>query len=140
LASGIDSAAHVGAIAASGPTIAVLGCGILRIYPPENALLAENIANTGLLISEHGPHRRVKAVRLILRNRLISAFSKAVIVVQVGVERRGELRTAQYAAKQAKPVFFADPEGSLDVESIKESNAVMIKGVDSVDDIIQYLV
>ncbi len=139
LASGIDSAAHIGAIKDGGSTIAVLGCGILNIYPEENAALADNIKEHGLLVSEYDPFRSVKAARLIVRNRLISAFSKAVVVVQVGEERRGELRTAQYAFKQARPVFFADPEGTLDRETIKENNALMIEGAGSIDKIIQYM-
>ncbi|OGC96084.1 MAG: hypothetical protein A2W25_08605 [candidate division Zixibacteria bacterium RBG_16_53_22] len=140
LASGIDSAAHIGAIKDGGSTIAVLGCGIMNIYPEENTLLADNITERGLLISEYDPFRSVKAARLILRNRLISAFSKAVVVVQIGVERRGELRTAHYAYKQARPVFIADPDGSLDPETIANSNALMIKGIESVDDVVKYMV
>jgi DNA processing protein len=140
LASGIDSAAHLGAIRENGSTIAVLGCGIFNIYPPENNILAENVTKNGLLVSEYEPYKRVKAMRLVLRNRLISAFSKAVIVVQVGSERRGELRTAQYGFKQARPVFFVDPEGILDSEIVKDSNALVINGTEAIDEIIKYMV
>jgi DNA processing protein len=140
LASGIDSAAHIGAIKAGGSTIAILGCGVLNIYPEENTPLADNIAERGLLVSEYDPFRSVKAARLILRNRLISAFSKAVVVVQIGMERRGELRTAHYASKQARPVFFADPDGILDPETIARNNALTIKGVESIDEIVKYMV
>jgi DNA processing protein len=140
LAIGIDSAAHIAALKNEGATIAVLGSGIDNIYPPDNEILADNIARTGLLVSEHHPTRRVKAGQLILRNRLISAFSKAVVVVQVGSTRRGELRTAAYALKQARPLFMADPEGILDPETIKTSNALTIQGVESVDEIIRYMV
>ncbi len=140
LASGIDSAAHLSALKSGGPTIAVLGCGIFNIYPPENEVLADNIAAAGLLISEYPPEKRVKAMRLVLRNRLISAFSRAVIVTQVGMERRGELRTAQYAVKQGKPLFIADPEGILDSETIMDSHALPIKGIEAVEEIIKYMV
>jgi DNA processing protein len=140
LASGIDSAAHLSALKNDGSTIAILGCGFFNIYPVENITLAENIAVKGLLISEYPPQRRVKAMRLILRNRLISAFSRAVVVTQVGTERRGELRTAQYALKQGKPLFLADPDGILDAETIKSSNALVINGVEAVDEIINYMV
>jgi DNA processing protein len=140
LATGIDSAAHIGALKNDGVTIAVLGCGILNIFPEENLPLAENITRRGLLISEYDPFRRVKAARLIVRNRLISAFSKAVIVVQVGLQRRGELRTAQYAYRQGRPLFFADPESLLDVEMIRENRALVIKGVESIDEVIGYMV
>ncbi len=140
LAIGIDSAAHLSALKYQGSTIAVLGCGFYNIYPPENITLAENIAVSGLLVSEYPPERRVKAVRLILRNRLIAAFSKAVIVSQIGTIRRGELRTAQYAFKQGKPLYFADPEQILDSETIKNSNALPINGIEAVDEIIKYMV
>jgi DNA processing protein len=140
LAIGIDSAAHLSALKNNGSTIAVLGCGFYHIYPPENSILAEKISASGLLVSEYPPERRVKAVRLILRNRLIAAFSKTVIVSQVGAVRRGELRTAQYAFKQGKPLYFADPEQILDGETIKSSNALLINGIDAVDEIIKYMV
>jgi DNA processing protein len=140
LAIGIDGAAHLSALKNNGPTIAVLGCGFDNIYPDENSTLAKRISETGLLVSEYAPQRRVKAVRLILRNRLISALSRAVVVAQVGSERRGELRTAQYALKQGKPLFMADPEGILDSETIKSSNALLIKGIEAVDEITGYMV
>jgi DNA processing protein len=140
LASGIDSAAHLSAIKSGGSTIAILGCGIFNIYPPENEILADNIATRGLLISEYPPEKRVKAMRLVLRNRLISALARAVIVTQVGSERRGELRTAQYAVKQGKPLFIADPEGNLESETIRDSHALLIKGIEAVDEIIKYMV
>jgi len=140
LAKGIDSASHLGALKENGSTIAVLGCGIQNIYPADNLGLSERIARNGLLVSEYQPSRRVKAAGLILRNRLISAFSRAVVVVQVGLQRRGELRTAQYAIKQARPVFYADPEGILDHETIRSTGGVIIDGVDSVDEVIKYMV
>jgi DNA processing protein len=140
LASGIDSAAHLSALKNGGRTIAILGCGIFNIYPPENDVLADNIAGTGMLISEYPPDKRVKAMRLVLRNRLISAFSQAVILTQVGSERRGELRTAQYAVKQGKPLFIADPDGNLGSETIEDSHALPIRGIEAVDEIIKYMV
>jgi len=140
LAIGIDSAAHLSALKNDGITIAVLGNGIFSIYPDENTGLADNITRNGLLVSEYQPFKKVRAPQLILRNRLISALSQAVVVVQVGSQRRGELRTAQYAFKQGKPLFFADPEGILERETIESNNALMIKGTDSVDEIIKYMV
>jgi DNA processing protein len=140
LATGIDSAAHLGALKSNGPTVAVLGSGVMNVFPEENRPLAESIAEKGLLVSEYDPFKKVKAIRLILRNRLISAFSKAVIVVQVGAKRRGELRTAQYAYKQAKPLFFADPEGDLDFETLEGNKGLLIKGSDSIDEIVNYMV
>jgi DNA processing protein len=140
LAIGIDSAAHLAALSSNGVTIAALGCGILSIYPEENISLADAIAKQGILISEYDPFKKVRAPQLILRNRLISALSEAVIVVQVGSTRRGELRTAQYAQKQGKPLFMADPEEILDRETIESAGALIIKDTGNVDDIIKYMV
>ncbi len=140
LAAGIDSAAHLAALKEQGPSIAVLGCGLLNIYPEENKSLAELIAKSGLLISEYQPFRNVSKSRLVLRNRLISAFSSAVVVVQVSKETKGELKTAAYALKQAKPLFYCDPEDDLKFEVIKDSPGTIIKDVDSVDEIMKYMV
>ena len=140
LAAGIDSAAHLSALKEQGPSIAVLGCGLLDIYPEENKSLAELIARSGLLISEHQPSKKVSKSGLVLRNRLISAFSSAVVVVQVGEETKGELKTAAYALKQAKPLFYCDPEEDLKFEVIKDSPGPIIKDVDSVDEIMEYMV
>ena len=140
LAAGIDSAAHLAALRSEGVTIAALGCGILSIYPEENSSLADAIAQNGILISEYDPFKKVRAPQLILRNRLISALSRAVVVAQVGSTRRGELRTAQYAQKQGKPLFMADPEQILESETIESAGAFKIKGTENVDDIIKYTV
>jgi DNA processing protein len=140
LAIGIDSAAHLGSLKAGGATIAVLGCGFMNIFPAENETLADNITRTGLLVSEYQPMRRVRASQLVLRNRLISGLAKAVVLVQVGEKRRGELRTAEYALKQGKPLFITDPENALDAETIRNSNALLIEGVEAVDKIIDYMV
>lgn len=140
LATGIDSAAHLATLKEQGPSIAALGCGLLNIYPAENKSLAEMIAGSGILISEYQPFKKVSKSRLVLRNRLISALSIAVVVVQVGEETKGELRTAAYALKQAKPLFYCDPEDDLKFEIIKDSPGPIIKDVDSVDEIMEYMV
>ncbi|MEE9553420.1 MAG: DNA-processing protein DprA, partial [candidate division Zixibacteria bacterium] len=140
LAIGIDSAAHLGALKEKGANIAVLGNGLLEIYPEENKPLADLITQSGLLISEHPPYDKVRKSGLVLRNRLITALAKAVIVVQVGEETRGELRTASFASKQAKPLFYGDPENNLDYEKVREWPGTIIKTADSVDEIISYIV
>jgi DNA processing protein len=140
LAAGIDSAAHLAALKEQGSCIAVLGCGLLDIYPAENKSLAELIARSGLLISEYQPFRKVSKRGLVLRNRLISALSSAVVVVQVGEETKGELKTAAYALKHTKPLFYCDPEGDLEFKSIKDSPGTIIKDVNSVDEIMEYVV
>jgi len=140
LAAGIDSAAHLGALKEKGINIAVLGCGILNIYPDENSSLADLVAESGLLVSEYLPSKKVSKLGLVLRNRIISALSKAVVVVQVGDETRGELRTAAFASKQAKPLFYGDPDDDLDYEKIREWPGAIIRSVDSADEIISYMV
>jgi len=140
LAAGIDSAAHLGVLKDQGSTIAVLGGGIENIYPAENRPLADLIVETGLLISEYSPFRNVSKPGLILRNRLISAISKAVVVVQVGDDTRGELRTAAYASKQAKPLFYGDSDGNLDYEKVREWPGAIINSPEAVNEIANYAI
>ena len=118
LAVGIDSAAHLGALKENGRTIAVLGCGVLNIYPEENISLSEQIEKNGLLVSEYNPYNGVTRPNLVLRNRIISALSNAIVVAQIGEKTTGELKTAGYAIKQAKPLFYGNPDGKLDCDKI----------------------
>ncbi len=111
MARGIDSAAHRGALAAGGRTVAVLGCGVSRIYPPENHELARQIVANGALLSEFHPDRRPAANLLTIRNRVISGLSRAVIVVEAG-ETSGSLYAARRAHAQGRLVF-AIPNGSI---------------------------
>jgi DNA processing protein len=97
LARGIDTAAHRGALAAEqGRTIAVLGGGLARIYPPENAALAADIAARGCLLTEVPPETAVEAGLLLARDRIQAALSRAVIVVQA-VAECGSMVTARHA-------------------------------------------
>jgi DNA processing protein len=99
LARGIDTAAHRGALRAEqGRTIAVLGCGLLRVYPPENALLARSIASRGCLVAEVPPDAEVETKLLLMRDRIQAALSRAVIVVQAHGEC-GSIVTARHAVR-----------------------------------------
>lgn len=140
LALGIDSAAHLAAVKEDGRTMAVLGCGIFNIYPEDNISLSEIITKNGTLISEHSPHKSVSRPNLVLRNRIISALAEAVVVAQVGDKTAGELRTAAYAIKQAKPLFYGNPDGKLSYDRINDLPGVIINDVDSADEIIKYVV
>ena len=88
MARGIDSCSHRGALAAEGKTIAVLGCGVDVVYPPENQELYDEIAKKGLLISEYLPGAEPLGNHFPARNRIISGLSTAVILVEAG-ERSG---------------------------------------------------
>jgi DNA processing protein len=104
LARGIDGIAHKQALAAGGRTLAVLGSGLDKIYPPEHRKLADKISQQGALISDYPPGTPPDGSNFPPRNRIISALSKAVVIIEAG-EKSGALITANYAAEQGKEVF-----------------------------------
>jgi DNA processing protein len=101
---GIDAAAHRGALATGGVTIAVLACGVDHPYPAGHAELFSAIAADGLVISEWPPGRRPARLRFLIRNRVIAALSCGTVIVEAG-ERSGALNTARHAAELAKPLM-----------------------------------
>jgi DNA processing protein len=139
LARGIDAAAHRGAMAAGGRTIAVLASGVMNIYPPEHDKLAEEVAQHGALLSESPPGGEPLAGMFPQRNRLISGLSLGVIVVEAA-ERSGALITARHAMEQGREVFAVP--GNVDSRTSRGCHQLLRDGaklVESADDVLEEL-
>jgi DNA processing protein len=103
MARGIDTAAHQGALAADGLTVAVLGTGVDVVYPPENGALMERIAASGGIVSEQLCGAQAFSHVFPRRNRIISGMSDAVVIVEGGA-KSGALITAKWALEQGREV------------------------------------
>jgi DNA processing protein len=137
LATGIDTAAHRGALDGGAPTTAVLGCGAGRIYPAVNAALAERIAADGLLLTEYPPGVPPLAANFPRRNRIISGLSAGVLVVEAA-HRSGSLITARLAGEQGREVFAVP--GSIHNPLARGCHQLIRQGavlVESADDILR---
>ena len=130
MARGIDSAAHAGAIAGKGRTIAVLGSGIDIIYPPENRKLFEKIAENGAVITEFPFSTQPAAFNFPARNRIISGLSLGVVVVEAN-EKSGSLITARVALEQGREVFAVP--GNIDSPGTKGTHRLIREGAKLVE-------
>ncbi len=132
LARGIDTAAHQGALAAKGRTIAVIGSGLLQLYPPENAALAEKIRDgQGAVVSEFSMAVEPDRQTFPMRNRIISGWSHGLLVVEAGLNS-GALITASQAIEQGRAVYAVP--GHINAPSAQGSNRLIQQGAKLVMD------
>ena len=125
LARGIDTAAHQGALAAKGRTIAVLGSGFLKLYPTENKLLAEKIAASGAVVSEFSMEVTADTQTFPMRNRIVAGWGSGVLIVEAGFGS-GALITATQAIDQGRNVYAVP--GQIDRPTAAGSNRLIQQG------------
>jgi len=139
LARGIDTAAHQGALEMNGRTLAVLGCGLDVVYPPENVKLYKEIPAQGALISEFPLGAPPEAKNFPVRNRLISGLALGVVVVEAGL-KSGAAITVRYALDQGREVLAVP--GPIDSPTSAGPHRLIQEGaklVQDVDDIVSEL-
>lgn len=135
LARGIDTKAHEAALAAGGRTIAVLGSGLLNIYPSENKILASAIANSGAVVTENTLNHKPKGSSFPQRNRIVTGLSLGVIVIEAA-HRSGALISARHAMEQNREVFAlpgrVDSRTSSGCHHLIRDGAKLVENVDHV--------
>jgi DNA processing protein len=125
LARGIDTAAHQGALAAKGRTVAVTGSGLMDLYPPENASLAEKIAASGAVVTEFPMTFPPSPQTFPYRNRIVAGWGEGLLVVEAGMNS-GALITAGQALEQGRLVYAVP--GQIDKPSAAGSNRLIQQG------------
>lgn len=135
LARGIDGAAHQGALAAGGRTLAVLGTGLVNIYPPEHAELANRVAASGAVLTESSLDQAPLPGLFPQRNRIISGMACGVIVVEAS-RNSGALHTVRHAMEQGREVFAVpgrvDSLASEGCHDMIRDGATLVRTVDDV--------
>jgi DNA processing protein len=135
LARGIDGVAHRAALAAGGRTLAVVANGLSRVYPPEHAELAVDIAAAGAILTESTMDTAPQAGLFPARNRIISGLSRVIVVIEAP-EQSGALITATHAGEQGRVVMAVpgpvDCESSGGCNELIRDGAILCRGVDDV--------
>jgi len=141
MARGIDTAAHEGALEAGGQTVAVLGCGLDIVYPPENLELYKQIALSGAVVSEFPFGRRADRQTFPMRNRVVAGMCEAVIVVESDVAG-GSMITARFAGEQGRQIMAVpgriDQSSSAGCHQLIRDGATMVTSVDDVLEELRY--
>lgn len=135
LARGIDGVAHQAALDAGGRTIAVMGCGIDKVYPPEHRDLAHAIVDHGALVTDFPLGTEPSSANFPARNRLISGLSLGVLVVEAG-EKSGALITSRFALEQDRDVFAVpgniNSPVSVGANRLIQQGAKLVMGVEDI--------
>ena len=139
LARGIDTGAHLGALAKEGKTYAVLGSGLNNIYPRENLNLSVEISKNGALLTEYPLNTKVNVGQLMARNRIVVGLSQAVIVVETEDNTSGTMDAAKKAIDQGKPLFVVTREDNKNFEELVRIGAIPINGTGDLDLVLRYL-
>ena len=139
---GIDSWAHLGAIAVAGATVAVLPCGVDRAYPLAHERLFRSIRECGALVSEWPPGRTPTKPGFLVRNRVIAALSRGTVVVEAAL-RSGALNTARHAHDQGRPLMavpgpVTSAQSAGCHETIREWGAVCVTSARDVMELLEF--
>ncbi len=141
MASGTDTAAHEGALEAGGKTVAVFGCGLDTIYPPENKDLYENIVTHGAVASEFPFGRRADRQTFPMRNRVVAGMCQGVIVIESAVSG-GSMITARFAGEQGRTLMAVpgriDQASSGGCHQLIRDGAIMVTSVDDILEELRY--
>jgi len=126
LARGIDTAAAEGALREGGSVIGVLGCGVERVYPPENVALFEEVLQNGALVSEYPPGAEPAGRHFPRRNRIMTGLSLALVAVEIPTAKSGTMHSIDHAINQGRDVFVVP--ANIDSPTSVASNALIADG------------
>ncbi|MCL2368670.1 MAG: DNA-protecting protein DprA [Oscillospiraceae bacterium] len=126
LASGVDTAAAQGALSEGGPVIGVLGCGLERVYPPENLKIFEAVLENGCLVSEYPPGAPPSRHHFPRRNRIMTGLALALVAVEIPTEKSGVMHSVNHAIDQGRDVFIVP--ANIDARTSMASNKLIAEG------------